>query len=359
MKPMKWISMLFLLINSHFLIAQTPKDTLIVGYTEVPPFIISEGKSLGGINVWLWRNVAKDLNLEYRMVLMDFRDMLSGLEAGTVDVCINPLTITSGRNKKMDFTHPFYASNSTVVIKEISSIKKITQFLKSFFNKNFLSGFLILVFVICAFGTTTWYFERKKNPEQFRPGWKGLWDGMWWSVVTMTTVGYGDKSPKSRGGKMVALVWMFSGLLFISGFTASVASSLTINYLGSNIEAIDDFKKRRVGTISKTSTAAYLNRHFFQKIILYDSLAEGLFALDKGEVEAFLYDEPILKYRLMNDFLHQHLEVLPITFDLQFYAFGLAKKHRDLNDEISQKVLEYVESLNWRVILGEYNLSEI
>ncbi len=56
---------------------------------------------------------------------------------------------------------------------------------------------------------------------------------------------------------------------------------------------------------------------------------------------------------------YHHLEILPIKFDLQFYAFGLAKKHRNLRDSISQKMLEYVESLDWRVILNEYDLSEI
>ncbi len=151
------------------------------------------------------------------------------------------------------------------------------------------------------FGSIAWYFERKKNPEQFRPGWKGIWDGMWWSVVTMTTVGYGDKSPKSREGKLVALIWMFSGLLFISGFTASVASSLTINQLGWSISEINDFKERKVGCISKASTATYLKNHFFKKVSLYNDLSTGLTALDAGEIEAFLYDEPILKYRLMNE----------------------------------------------------------
>ncbi len=143
---MKWISTLFFLISSNFLIAQAQKDTLIIGYTQVAPFIIPEGESLGGISVWLWENIAKDLSLEYRLVRMDFADMLTALEAGTIDVCINPLTITSERSQKIDFTHSFYASNSTVAIREISSLKKFSQFLRSFFNLNFLSGFLALVF---------------------------------------------------------------------------------------------------------------------------------------------------------------------------------------------------------------------
>ena len=129
----------------------------------------------------------------------------------------------------MNFTYPFYAANATVAIKKTTTIQKFLQFLGSFFSLSFLSGLVGLIFIIIFFGIIAWLFERKKNPEHFRPGWDGIWDGIWWSVVTMTTVGYGDKAPKSNGGKLVALLWMFSGLLFISGFAASIASTLTVN----------------------------------------------------------------------------------------------------------------------------------
>ena len=74
---------------------------------------------------------------------------------------------------------------------------------------------------------------------------------------------------------------------------------------------------------------------------------------------AFLYDEPILKYRLANEATYASLETLPIKFDLQFYAFAFSDKHDALNKVVSQKILEYTEGIEWRLLLAEYDLSEL
>lgn len=354
---------LFILVLSLFSLstsAQIPKDTLLVGYTAAPPFIVENGEALEGINVWLWKRVANDLDLEYKLIPMNFSRMLDSLSSGSIDISINPLTITSERSKKMEFTHSFYASNSTIAVSQVSSFQKFTQFLKGFFNQTFLKGLLILLLVIFLFGLVGWYFERKKNQENFRLGYRGIWDGIWWSAVTLTTVGYGDKAPKSRMGKIAALVLMFGGLLFISGLTASIASSLTVNQLNSNPDGFNEFKKRPVGTIDNSSAADFLNEHFFKDIHLYnDGVISGLKSLKNNEIDAFIYDEPILKYRIQEDSTLQGLQLLPIKFDVQFYAFGLAKDKVKLEQLISQKILEIIETQEWQVVLNEFGLTEI
>ena len=51
-----------------------------------------------------------------------------------------------------------------------------------------------------------------------------LWDGIWWAVVTVTTVGYGDIYPKTVQGRLIGMVLMFVGIGFLSLLTAAVAS---------------------------------------------------------------------------------------------------------------------------------------
>lgn len=55
---------------------------------------------------------------------------------------------------------------------------------------------------------------------------KSIGDAIWWGFVTMTTVGYGDRYPSSEGGRFVAVILMFSGIILISSFTATASSVL-------------------------------------------------------------------------------------------------------------------------------------
>ncbi|MBT3784496.1 hypothetical protein HOF92_05930, partial [bacterium] len=51
-----------------------------------------------------------------------------------------------------------------------------------------------------------------------------LLDAVWWSFVTMTTVGYGDHYPTTAGGRILGVLMMFSGIAISSFFTATIAS---------------------------------------------------------------------------------------------------------------------------------------
>ncbi len=353
------ITTLLLFLYCAVCLAQnTENDTLKIGYKNAPPFIIESDQELKGVNVWLWKQVAKDLKLNYKFVNMNFSQMIDSISNNKLDVIINPLTITSERSKKFKFTDSFFASNSTIAVSKISAFSKFKNTIKGFFNLAFLEGLFVLILIIFIFGFIGWRFERKNNSKKFRRSFRGLWDGVWWSAVTLTTVGYGDKIPKSKGGKITAFVLMFSGLLFISGLTASISSNLTVNQLTNNPETFNEFKALKVGTNKKSSTEHFLKTHFFKNIKPYKNIKEGLKSLSKNEIDAFVYDEPILKYYIREDSSLQKLSTLPIRFDVQFYAFGLSKKNAVLEEVISQKILEITETQKWQVLLSEFGLTE-
>jgi voltage-gated potassium channel len=52
-----------------------------------------------------------------------------------------------------------------------------------------------------------------------------VWLGLWWSVQTVTTVGYGDITPKTVGGRIVATVVMLEGIAFVALVTAAITSA--------------------------------------------------------------------------------------------------------------------------------------
>ena len=50
-----------------------------------------------------------------------------------------------------------------------------------------------------------------------------VFDGLWWAVVTVTTVGYGDIVPKTETGRLIGMVVMFAGIGFVATLTAAAA----------------------------------------------------------------------------------------------------------------------------------------
>jgi voltage-gated potassium channel len=79
--------------------------------------------------------------------------------------------------------------------------------------------FLGITFLVTIGGTLIVVFEGAIN-QQFG----AIADGIWWAIVTMTTVGYGDKVPVSTGGRVIGIMIMFIGVALVSVFTATISS---------------------------------------------------------------------------------------------------------------------------------------
>ena len=52
-----------------------------------------------------------------------------------------------------------------------------------------------------------------------------IWTGMWFALQTVTTVGYGDVTPKNASGKIVAALIMLEGVAFLAIVTAAITST--------------------------------------------------------------------------------------------------------------------------------------
>jgi voltage-gated potassium channel len=96
------------------------------------------------------------------------------------------------------------------------------------FRRNSLLYFMAfsLVAVTIAMGSLAFYVvEGKTNPNVSSP-----FDAIWWTIVTLTTVGYGDTVPSSGLGKIVAITLMLSGVILMAVF-AGVMSQTMVGYL--------------------------------------------------------------------------------------------------------------------------------
>jgi voltage-gated potassium channel len=78
---------------------------------------------------------------------------------------------------------------------------------------------MVVVLLGAAAGFTHW--EARTQNEHV-----GFFEGLWWAVVTLTTVGYGDFVPRTVPGRIMGMAVMFSGLGLVSAITGSLASVL-------------------------------------------------------------------------------------------------------------------------------------
>jgi len=333
------------------------KDTLVVGYNINAPFIYKKNDKINGINYIMWKKIiANDVNTVYRYKNLPLDSLLLGLTNGTIDIGLSPLTITSSRSRKFDFSTPYYVSHSTGVTKKITTLKKIERFISSISIVKLLKVLGFLLAILSVFGLLVWVFERKKNDE-FGKGITGFWNGLWWSAVTMTTVGYGDKSPKTVGGRIVGLIWMFTAIILISSVTAGITSSLTVEKLGVGNNDYSSFKSVLIGTVKNSATENRLIDNY--NIKSYHTFDQLLLGLKNEEVKAISHDEPLIRFALKNNKDYEDFEILNISFNQSLYAVGFSKKmNKNKKDEISRKVLEFTESNDWKILLKKNNLMD-
>lgn len=342
---------LALLLICSCLTSHAETTPLRVGITEVPPFVIKhDDGSWSGISIDLWNAIAEKNGYAFQYEAMPFDRLLDSLEQSKVDVVVGAMTMTPEREARFDFTHPFYFTGLAIAVPATASAGWWTTF-KRLFSWRFISVVLGLAAVLMLVGALIWFFERRRNREQFpEEPVRGLGDGFWWAAVTMTTVGYGDKAPVSLAGRLVALVWMFAGLIMVASFTAAITTSLTVSNLQSQIQEPSDLPGHNIATIANTASEEYLQSHRIRHE-LYPDLTTALQSTVDGETDAIVYDRALMQYRNQQE--GNRLTILPGVFQQQLYALALPEGS-PLRGAVSEKLLEVTESPNWTAIVDRY-----
>ncbi len=134
---------------------------------------------------------------------------------------------------------------------------------------------------------------------------KTFFDGLWWSIVTATTVGYGDMVPHSETGKLLAVIIIVGGVIAVAVFTASVTTTLVEKKIFSQkgYKMLDSLENHLVICGFKTPREEVLNsfkRHYQNNIvIIYPELIPELENLlqehDLKFAQGEYNDEAVLK----------------------------------------------------------------
>ncbi len=99
----------------------------------------------------------------------------------------------------------------------------------------------------------------------------------------------------SFAGKLLAILWMFVGLVFVSYFTGNVTAALTVQKLESGINGPNDLYGRKVVTVKGTTAAAFLAQLGIDATEAAD-VPSAFAAIEDRSAEAMVFDSPILLY---------------------------------------------------------------
>jgi ABC-type amino acid transport substrate-binding protein len=304
---------------------------------DSPPFSYqTPDGSWQGLAVEMWNMIADELHLDSRFVGMDRSELPDAIAAGRAQFGIGPIAITETRLQRMDFSAPIDATGVAIAVPYVPrGIWRIVR--DALFSLAFLKLTGALLGLLMIVGTLFWIAERSRNPDFAGRRIHGWGTGVWLSIVTMTTVGYGDKAPRTFGGRAVAAFWMFLSIILISIFTGTVATLLTTERLGPRVEGLEDLDRARVACIRGSAGAQLLEERRMQ-CQQFETLPEALEVLVDKRADAVVHSRALLAWAL-KERPDLEIRLLPGTLRPEYYAVAMGPNEplrRPMNEAIAR-----------------------
>ena len=220
------------------------------------------------------------------------------------------------------------------------------------FSWQFIKVVFYLFILLFIIGWLMWLVEHKHQAEEDDSHTiRHVSEGFWWAAATMTTVGYGDKTPLTKVGRAFGVVWMFTALIIVASFIAAFSSILTVQNISANIQGLKDLNKMQVATVPGSTSETFLHNNGISTRT-FASVKDGLNAVAKEDVDVMVYDAPLLKYFSKTEY-YGVVEVSPVTFERQDYGIALPENSQ-FREPINRILLRIVRGDSWKEQLQHY-----
>ena len=315
--------------------ADTKSDgcTLRTAVANIPPYATLDAAGhWSGEAVELFRAVAQDMGCKVEFIGMSPSDILRALERDEIDAVALPFSASPLSASLMTLTPSFATSHVVIAVFRDDLGSDLTVLYQSLTTPRQLRVYAAMVALVILFAVLIWALESTKN-QHFRGNRReGIGSGLWWSITTLSTVGYGDKVPVSGVGRFFAGTWMILSLILVAIFTATVTSSITAHDASVEVHGPHDLPRARVGIVENGLASAYVNEHFLPHVS-YPHLSLAVEQLRLGNLDAVLADQHSLERQLRE--LHEdRIKLLDIPVSKSPISFGL---RRTLSRDMMQR----------------------
>lgn len=324
------------------------QDLRLVTVTRTP-FSMIENDVNTGFSLDLWAAVAEDLGFSYTIDrVQSFTEMLDDVADGRADIAAANISITSEREARMDFSQPIFSSGLRVMVPADQGRGSLFAVL---WSRDLALIALAAFALLIGGGMLMWRFERNAQDYFKGDAREKLFPSFWWALNLVVNGGFEERVPRTALGRVFATLLVVSSLFIVSIFVAHITAAMTVDAIQTNVNSVNDLYGKKVGTTTGSTSASFLEQRDL-RYRGFDNLQEMIAAFEDGELEAVVFDSPILSYYVNTDGAGIGTLTGPM-FLRDSYGFAL-QSDSPLRESINRTLLRFAEDGTYQSLLVKW-----
>lgn len=320
-------------------------DKLKVVVTKNSPFVLESNGKYSGFEIELWEEIAKQIGASFEYEKHNFQELIPLVADKKADIALGAITINEKREEIVDFSHPTFHSGLQILLSKTRSKINFSSTIKLFFTdgyKQLIKPLIALVFIAFVFSNILWFIERNGTSiaHEYFPG---ILNAFWVSfgVIIGMPDGMLHFELQTWLGRSIAVLLQLTNLAVLGLFIGELTAFITTKKIRLNIEGSKDLKGKTVATVQGTTTEPVLKR-LGATVVPVIKIDDAYAKLNRNEVEAVVFDSPVLVYYALNAGADS-VEIVGELFDKQDYGVVFQEKGA-IREDINRAILTVRES---------------
>ena len=332
--------------------------TVTVVTRNLTPFVITNDTGKSGFTIDLWEEIAERQGWTTQFVDAEsVAAQLKNISDGRADIGAGAISITAERRQSFDFSQPILNGGLQIMVRHrvaVPSQPGLVNFLPLLFSKAMgvwlLAGLILSVIPAHIF----WLIERRRrdDPEDddgdsaiARSYFPGIFQAFAWSVGFLGFMP--DTFPHRALGRLLGILWGFIAIIFVSYFTATLTTNLTVDTYAGQITGPSDLPGKKVATVAGTTSERRLQDMGIPATGL-KTIDDCYRALREGGYDAVVFDSPVLRYYASGDGAGA-VELAGPVFHEEDYGFAFPQ-NSDLRAKVDQALLDIRQDGTYELI---------
>ena len=221
---------------------ETPE--LHVAAFVVPPLVMEQEGALTGFGIDLWNAIAARLKRKtIYQIAPDIGALEEAMRSKTADVTL-ALFITSSRDEAFDFSYPILEAGLQIMVRDAhqtaATENPLWAMLRLMLSRTTVAWLGMALLLVLIPAHLVWLLDRRREDSAIasRNYFPGIFEAAYWALSTLTT--QAEAMPRQWLARILSILWMFAGVVFVAFYTAQLTTTLTVEQIRGAIEGPDD-----------------------------------------------------------------------------------------------------------------------